>query len=187
MKKLIGHISEELLGSIPNIKHHYIESEHPDHHWNFLEVKDQIVLDLGCGFHLIESGWETTPAYFINKGANKLIGVDTEYYDIETLKATYPEHEFYCEIIDTVEKLNYYINDKGVTSLKMDIEGEEVKFIDSLSNYPTLKYVAIESHSKEILNNLIKKLISLGFTIDIVCTFYPRVYEICNLVYASRK
>jgi hypothetical protein len=187
MEKLKGHLSEELLNTLTDIKHHHVESEHPDHHWHLLEVKDQVVLDLGCGFHLIEPGWDTTPNYFIKKGAKKVIGIDPACGDIDVLRKTHPEHEFYCEFINSIDKLDYYINGKNITSLKMDIEGDEVAFINSPSNYPTLKHVAIESHNRSILNNVIKKLINLNFTIDTVCTFYPRVYEVCNLVYASRK
>ena len=56
-----------------------------------------------------------------------------------------------------------------------------------LSQLPNVKHHYIESHSREILNNVINKLISLNFTIDTVCTFYPRVYDVCNLVYAHRN
>jgi hypothetical protein len=69
----------------------------------------------------------------------------------------------------------------------MDIEGDESYFITSNSIYPTLKYIAIETHSKYLLNSMIKKLMDLEFEINTVCTFYPRVYDICNLIYANRK
>ena len=187
MEQLKGHVSDELLNQLSNIKHHYIESEHPDHHWHLLKTNNETVLDLGCGFHLMEPGWETTPGYFINKGAKKVIGIDPENNDIIQFGSLYPNHEFYTDLIDSIDKLNYFINNYNVTSLKMDIEGAEVVFIESNDTYPTLKHVAIETHSKEILNNMIKKLLELGFEIDTVCTFYPRVYDICNLIYASRK
>ena len=45
MEQLKGHVSDELLNQLHNIKHHYIESEHPDHHWHLLKVKDETVLD----------------------------------------------------------------------------------------------------------------------------------------------
>ena len=187
MEQLKGHVSDELLTQLPNIKHHYIESEHPDHHWHLLTTDNETVLDLGCGFHLMEPGWETTPGYFINKGAKKVVGIDPAHSDIEHLKSVYIDHEFYTDLIDSSEKLNSYINNNNITSLKMDIEGSEVVFIHSNDTYATLKHVAIETHSKEILNNMIKKLLELGFEIDTICTFYPRVYDICNLIYASRK
>lgn len=184
---LTGHVSEELLNQLTDVKHHYIESEHPNHHWHLLPVTDEVVLDLGCGFHLIEPGWETTPEYFLNKGAKKIVGVDPEHSDIERFKTLLPEHDFYCAAITNTNELDYYIDKHNVTSLKMDIEGYETCFINSENTYPTLKHVAIESHSKDILNGIITKLLELGFTIDTVCTFYPRVFDICNLVYASRK
>jgi hypothetical protein len=187
MNPLKNHIYDDLLEDLTNTSHHYIDSEHPDHHWNLMKIKDETILDLGCGFHLIEPGWETTPEYFINRGAKKVVGVDPNSQDINHLKSMYPNQNFYCDRIDSVEKLNYFINNHNITSLKMDIEGFETNLIESNDEYPLLKNVAIETHSKKILNDMIEKLISLNFSIDTVCTFYPRVYDICNLIYASRK
>lgn len=186
IKDLIGHVSDELMCRIPSIKHHYIESENPNHHWHLLQTQDQVVLDLGCGFHLIEPGWETTPEYFINRGAKKIIGVDPECSDIQSFISKYPNHNFYCDSIDSVQKLDDYINNNNITSLKMDIEGYETKFIESKNNYPTLKYIAIETHSRSILNSMIEKLLTLNFNIDTICTFYPRVHHMCNLIYGHR-
>jgi len=185
-KVLENFLYPEIFLQFPNIKHAHIESEHPDHHWNLLPVKDEIVLDLGCGFHMIEPGWDSTPKYFIKKQAAKIIGVDTEYNDIATFKKLFPLHSFYHDAIDSSNKVNHYIDSYNITSLKMDIEGEEIHFINSDSSFPTLKHVAIETHNKDLLNHIIKKLDKLDFKINTVCTFYPRVYNICNLVYASR-
>ena len=69
-----------------NIQRIYVESENPLHHWNWLNVKDQVVLDLGCGFHFIEDGWDTTPEFFLKKGASKIIGLDPHLDDIEHFK-----------------------------------------------------------------------------------------------------
>jgi len=183
---LINHVSKDLLEKLPEVNHKYIESEHPDHHWDLLEVKDQIVADLGCGFHLMESSWDTTPGYFLKKGAKKIIGVDPEGNDIQHFKNTYPYSDFYCDLINSTEKIEHYIINNNVSSLKMDIEGSESLFLDSTSNFDSLKYVAIETHSKELLNLFIVKLTNLNFKIDTICTFYPRVYNICNLIYAHR-
>lgn len=186
MEQLKGHLSEKFLSELKDVKHYFVESEHPDHHWCFLPVKDQVVLDLGCGFHLIQPGWENTPEYFVNRGAKKVIGIDPQENDIKILTEKLPDQIFIKDYIDSPEKVEHYINSYGVTALKMDIEKREVHFINSKDTFPTLKYVAIESHNREILNNTIEKLISIGFTIDTVCTFYPEVYNICNLVYAHR-
>ena len=183
---LINHVSNELLEKLPDINHKYIESEHPDHHWDLLEVKDQIVADLGCGFHMMEPGWDTTPGYFLKKGAKKIIGVDPEYNDIEFFKKTYNSSDFYCDLVNTTEKIENYIINNNVSSLKMDIEGSESLFLNSTKKFECLKYVAIETHDKSLLNSFIVKLMDLNFKIDTICTFYPRVYNICNLIYAHR-
>jgi hypothetical protein len=186
MNPLKNHVSDELLHSLGDIRYRYVESEHPDHHWNLMKIKDETILDLGCGFHLIEPGWESTPEYFINRGAKKVVGVDPNCQDIHHLKSMYPNENFYCDKIDSVKKLDYFIENYNITSLKMDIEGFEINLIQSNSTYPSLNHVAIETHSRLILNSMIRKLISLKFNIDTVCVFYPEVYNICNLIYASR-
>jgi hypothetical protein len=168
------------------MNHYHIESENPEHHWNLLKVDNEIVLDLGCGFHLLEDGWKTTPEYFLDKGAKKIIGVDMNFEDIFKLRKMFPAHSFFCDSIDSIEKINSYINDTGTTSLKMDIEGYEELFILSTNNFDNLKYVAIETHSKTLLARTITKLQDLNFKIDTLCTFYPEVYDVCNLVYAHR-
>lgn len=184
---LINHVSDELLNKLSDINHKYIESEHPDHHWNLLHVKDQIVADLGCGFHLMEPSWDTTPGYFLKKGAKKVIGVDPEYKDIQYFKNTYPTSDFYCDLINSTEKIENYIINNNVSSLKMDIEGSELFFLNSIKKFECLKYVAIETHDKSILNLFLIKLLDLNFKIDTICTFYPRVYNVCNLIYAHRQ
>lgn len=68
----------------------------------------------------------------------------------------------------------------------MDIEGDEVCFLNSISDFLTLKYIAIETHSRELMHQVSQKLLHLNFNIDILCTFYPRVFDVCNLIYASR-
>jgi hypothetical protein len=185
-EEFIGHVYEENIENTKNSKHFYIQSEDPDHHWNFLNVKDQVVLDLGCGIHLKQPEWQTTPEYFTKKGALKVIGVDGNQDDINYLKLENPNNVFYCDFIDSSEKLISYINDNKVTSLKLDIEGFESLFIDSKNDFPTLKYVAIETHSRDLLNSSIKKLVNLNFKIDTICTFYPEAHHMCNLIYAYR-
>jgi hypothetical protein len=186
LEKLKGHVSETLEPYLNDIEHHYIKSENPEDHWNFLDVKNHIVLDLGCGFHLIEKGWMTTPEYFIHKGANKIIGIDTERSDIQKLQEIYPNHSFFTDRIHNLNQLKNYIETYNVTCLKMDIEGDEQCYIDSNEKFPSLKNVAIETHNRTLLNKLLYKLLRDNFTIQKICTFYPRVYDVCNLVYASR-
>ena len=186
-KEKLVEVFGNLLLRLPDVKHHHIESENPDHHWNFLKADGEVVLDLGCGLHYIESGWLSTPEYFISKGAKKVIGIDTEGSDIIYFKNKLPHHDFHHDAINSVDKLDFYINTNQVTSLKMDIEGYETCFINSNDQYATLKHVAIETHSRSLMNQMVNRLLELNFKIDVLCTFYPRVFEICNLIYATRS
>lgn len=168
--------------------YHKIESEHPEHHWSFLEVKGQRVLDLGCGKHMMESSWETTPHYFLNKGANFVVGVDPFASDIAWFNQIIPSERgiFFVDTIDTTSKVEEYINNYQITSLKMDIEGAETTFLSSTNTFPTLKHVAIETHNRYLFHDSLFKLLDMGFKVTTVATFYPRVYDICNLIFASR-
>jgi hypothetical protein len=164
MEQLKGHVSDELLNQLSNIKHHYIESEHPDHHWHLLKTNNETVLDLGCGFHLMEPGWETTPGYFINKGAKKVIGIDPENNDIIQFGSLYPDHEFYTDLIDSVDKLNYFINNYQNLALSL-FAPISLFFIANLgltiSNRPI------------ILHSTYKKIIAAFFIGILVFVFSP--------------
>jgi hypothetical protein len=174
----------EVFAKCHDVKHDHVLSEKPDDHWSLLPVQNEIVLDLGCGLHMNPS--ESTPEYFIKKQAKGIVGVDPDRDSIRILKELWPKHYFYCDIIDSSDKIDHYINTTKASCLKMDIEGDEIHFINSNSDFSNLKHVAIESHSKELLNSLVKKLHKLNFYINTICTFYPRVYNTCNLIYASR-
>jgi len=184
---LKDHLNDNLYNKLKdNINYCHISSENPEDHWKLLFVENQIVLDLGCGFHMFEPGWMTTPEYFLSKGASQVIGVDPEQKDIDILQQKYPRNLFFCDTINNTSKLEHYINSYKVTSLKMDIEGDEKYLLLSNDNFSTLKYIAIETHSKSLLNDMIINLINRNFIINSVCTFYDRVYNICNLIYANR-
>lgn len=167
--------------------HHKIESENPNHHWSYLKVENEKVLDLGCGKHFIDPGWLTTPEYFLSKGANFVIGIDSEGNDINWFNENIKNGYFITDTIDSIEKLDKYINENQITSLKMDIEGAEIHFINSNEQYSSLKHIAVETHSRALFHDMLIKLIKLNFEIEVICTFYPRVYDICNLIFASRK
>lgn len=45
-KEKLVEVFGNLLLRLPDVKHHHIESENPDHHWNFLKADGEVVLDL---------------------------------------------------------------------------------------------------------------------------------------------
>ena len=170
------------------MKYVYITSENPKHHWNYLAVKNEIVLDLGCGKHLNELGWLSTPEFFLSKGAKYVIGIDPHQKDIDW----YGQHldttksEFIKDCILNAPQLEHYFDLFKPTSVKMDIEGYEQHFIGSTHTFTSLKHIAIETHSRELFHDTLFKLLFLNFNITHICTFYPRVYDICNVIYATR-
>jgi len=170
---------------IPKIKTHYIADENPENHWCFLPVDNEVVLDLGCSKHLVEDNWLTTPEYFWEKGAISVTGVDPHEEDIKWYQQE-AEGNFIVDYIDSPQKVSYYVDSFNVTSMKMDIEWKEEHFVNCTSDFPTLKYVAIETHSRDLFHDVLFKLLDLGFQPTHLCHFYPRVAKICNVIFASR-
>lgn len=169
-----------------NIQRIHVESENPLHHWDWLNVKDQVVLDLGCGFHFIEDGWDTTPDFFLNKGAKKIIGVDPHIEDIEHFRSRLPDSEFVKDCVLSAEHLNQYLLNPEVQAVKMDIEGHERHLLETDETYQNIRNFAIETHNRNLFHDVMMKLIDCGFKITHVGTFYPRVYNECNLIFATR-
>lgn len=167
------------------IKFH-VEDENPFNHWDHLIVKNQVVLDLGCGKHYIQDDWMTTPEFFLHKGAKKVVGVDPHIDDIEYYKQVHPDSLFFKDCVLSADHLDSYMNNYDVTAVKMDIEGHERHLIESASTYPNIKHISVETHNRELFHNVMMRLIDLGFEITHVATFYPRVYNECNLIVANR-
>ena len=99
-----------------------VESENPLEHWNDIQnVEGKVVLDLCCGW--LFQPFESTPQYFINRGAKKIIGVDASCGEIEKLNETFPDHTFICKTISNFDDLLGLITDHKPELIKMDIEG----------------------------------------------------------------
>jgi hypothetical protein len=148
-----------------------VESEDPNHHWDYLVVKDQVVLDLGCGKHFLEEGMQTTPEFFIGKGAKKIIGVDPHIDDIRYFQEKLPESLFIKDCILSADHLDSYMNNYDVTAVKMDIEGHEKVLLD-LNVVPELSKCTIlaETHDCFVPNitNILCERFSDTHTIEII-------------------
>ena len=62
-----------------------INSEHPYEHWSFLDVKDKVVLDMGCSFYdaTYNPGMLSSAEWFVETGAINVIGFDANPYEID--------------------------------------------------------------------------------------------------------
>ena len=114
-----------------------ITSEEPSIHWPFLNVKNKKVLDLGCGqFYSSVS----TAEWFLNKGADKVIGVDLS--DISLFNDNFTMIGMRINSSDQLKSLiDTYLPDV----IKCDIEGAE-EYFNEISLSSSVKQFAVEYH-----------------------------------------
>jgi hypothetical protein len=125
-----------------------IKDENPINHWGFLDVKDRIVLDLGCG---INSEFLPTPYYFIvERGAKKVIGVDSNEQSYQWFKQNFNVQNFipFKDMVDRYEKFEFYFDYFKPDVVKMDVEGSEI-YMNAFNNklFDSVEEIAIEYHS----------------------------------------
>jgi hypothetical protein len=127
-----------------------ITSEEPIEHWSFLNFKNKIVLDLGCGrFYSSIS----TAEWFLNEGASLVIGVDLSKENIENEKFI-P----YAKAINSCSDIEYFLKYKP-NVIKCDIEGAE-KYLKDIVLDSSVTQIGIEYHdaeTKKICEDFFKK------------------------------
>lgn len=132
----------------------HVTSEEPSNHWGFIDFKDKVVLDLGCGkFHSSISTYE----WFLQNGANQVIGVDLGNETSENINFIYSGGG-----IDSKERLLNLLNEYNPEIIKSDIEGAEIHFKD-INNLHSVKEFAIEYHSADLKKMLLDKFVTWGF------------------------
>jgi hypothetical protein len=132
----------------------HVTSEEPSNHWGFIDFKDKIVLDLGCGkFHSSISTYE----WFLQNGAKQVIGVDLGNETSENINFIYSSGSIHSK-----ERLLNLINEYNPEIIKSDIEGAEIHFKD-INNLHSVKEFAIEYHSADLKNMLLDKFVTWGF------------------------
>ena len=65
----------------------------------------------------------------------------------------------------TLDSIIAELGNPKITLLKMDIEGYEMKALSSFSKYNHLKQIILETHSKELTEQVINKLSQWGMTV----------------------
>jgi SAM-dependent methyltransferase len=132
-----------------------ITSEEPKEHWSFLNIKDKIVLDLGCGkFYSSIS----TAQWFLDEGAAKVIGVDLSKEPIQNEKFA-----AYAKPIKGKEDLEYFLHYMPEI-IKCDIEGAERYFKDVDFLPSSVKQFAVEYHDAETKKICEDQFLKWGFT-----------------------
>jgi len=157
---------------LPPVVSGLITSEDASIHWKHLDVAGKVVLDLGCGLWDANDPRESSPIYFKNEGAKRIIGVDSNEKDINTLKKYFDEcfpndgSEFFVKEITTTDDLLHFLSSNQVESIKCDIEGfESVMFNLDKSQVKNIINIAVEYHNRELFLGLVKTLKKWGFKI----------------------
>lgn len=152
-----------------------IISEEPHQHWPFLNVKDKIVLDLGCGKFYSQI---STAEYFVNQGAAMVTGVDLS--DIG-----YTANNFIMKAgaIESTERLDFLLRLTTPEVIKCDIEGAEIYF-DKIDDLPYTKQIAIEYHNEFLKELIERKFIDWGFTNNKCYQIFDESIDRIGVLYA---
>jgi predicted RNA methylase len=166
-----------------------VGSENPLEHWNDIQdIENKVVLDLGCGW--LFQPFQSTPEYFMSRGAKKIIGVDASCGEIEKLKQTYPDHSFVCKTILEFDDLVSLITEYKPQVIKMDIEGYE-KHMENITSeqFESVEEIAVEYHNPACKQILEDKLNELGFEIFAINQFGWFCTDInqMGIMHAKRK
>lgn len=135
-----------------------ITSEDPKEHWGFCRIQDRVVLDLGHG--IWEENTKPTPLFFLEEGAQKVVGVDPSqpsynWYSQNLKTSKFIQHN---DFIDSPNKLKMYIQYYKPHLIKCDIEGSEIYFNNiTKEDMECVKEIAVEYHNlacKIIMNRM---------------------------------
>lgn len=144
-----------------------IHTEEPTEHWGFLPLKDETVLDLGCGINNQE--YMPTPMHWITNGAKFVVGVDSSQQSYEWFKSNYSLKNFIniMDYVDRIEKFELYLGYYKPTIVKIDVEGSEL-FLNGLRPefLSSVRHIGIEYHNLPCLVSCERLLEENGFEIE---------------------
>jgi len=145
-----------------------IPTEDPKHHWSFLNVKDKLVLDMGCSFYeaYYNPGMLSSAEWFIENGATQVIGFDGDPEEVTKYNIVYkndPRYEIFQLWLDTpghIKKLLEF----NPQVIKCDIEGAEINFLPiTKEEMDCVEEIAFEYHDIATREMCEKKLPEWGF------------------------
>jgi O-antigen biosynthesis protein len=131
-----------------------INSEHPYEHWSFLDVKDKVVLDMGCSFYdaTYNPDMLSSAEWFVETGAINVIGFDANPYEVDKYNVVYknnPKYKVFKLFVDSTEKIRDLLQHKPEV-IKCDIEGGEIYFKDiTKDEMEFVEQIGIEYHDEE--------------------------------------
>ena len=166
-----------------------VNSENPIEHWSDItNIDNKIVMDLGCGW--LFQPFQSTPEYFISRGAKLLIGVEADGGEVQKLQTLYPNHTFICKTILSETHLIELFWTYRPQVIKMDIEGYE-SVINKMTSeqWISVEEIGVEYHNPTCKEILERKLSEFGFEITNINTFgwFCTDVNIMGIMHAKRK
>ena len=154
-----------------NIIEFKIESESSSQHWPYFNCSGKNVLDLGCGRWDVEVHEELSPIYFLNKGANKVVGIDSSVDEINYYNNYYkdnkPSNLFFENLkIEKTEDIKNLIEKYDINAIKCDIERYEILFYPlNEEDLKNIDVFALEYHSPDICKDFLDYFNRLNYNV----------------------
>lgn len=160
----------------------FCETESPDEHWGYLDVDGKVVLDLGCG-NFGGEVTQSTPEFFIERGASKVIGVDVWIDSLNHIE--HPDIALIGMSIDNADEIANLIRRFTPDVIKCDIEGGERHLLDLPDNVlQTVKAYAIETHDDDLYDRAWQVLRGNGYKIRTTVDLLHA--QPCKVVHATK-
>ena len=170
-----------------------VNNENPIEHWQYINVDNKVVLDLGCGrwekVEYRDSNWLTTPEYFLANHALKVIAVDVDQEEISWFRNKFPNHtnlEFILKSINKKEDILDLYHTYKPNCIKFDIEGNEKLLLElTREEFSNIDEYYIETHGLDIYLKIIDILKLYEYTItNQIDLTHTRGY--CKVIFAKK-
>ena len=156
------------------MKYTLVDNENPIEHWQYINVKNKTVLDLGCGrwekVETRDASWLTTPEYFLANGAKKAIGVDADPEEIIWFKNKFENNsglEFILQPINSTQDIANLYNTYKPNCVKCDIETNEKFLLELIQDqFCSVDEYYIETHGSGLYLKTLKVLENYGYIIS---------------------
>lgn len=171
-----------------------LNNENSAEHWKFIDVKDKVVLDLGCGrwnkVERVEDEWLTTPEHFVSHGAKRVIAVDIDPLEIDWFNNNFKDnniYEFLCMAIKSKEDIIKLYNIYNPDCVKCDIETNEKYLLElSREQFCSIKNYYIETHGDNLYLKFLQILSDYNYHIsEQIDLTHTNGY--CKVLFATKK
>lgn len=169
-----------------------ISTEDPKDHWSFLQVKDKLVLDMGCSFYeaYYHPGMLSSAEWFVQEGARQVVGFDGDPAEVEKYSVVYkdnPKYQVFELWLNSDTHIRELLELKPEV-IKCDIEGAEINFMSiTKEEMDSVEEIAFEYHDVATREMCEKKLPEWGFTYIEQFSLLDRSPEEQGVYYGSKN